>query len=212
MEILGFATGPYQTNCYAVVHGNQASVIDPGMHAQPQIEAFLAEQKVSLVQIVLTHGHIDHVRDAAVLANKWGVPVYIHDADAAFLDKGKGMSKESLLLFAAEDMPFPNNVQSLEHGQRIELGGEKFEVRHGPGHSPGSVLLVGSEFCFSGDILFKGSIGRTDLMHSDPQAMQETLKNQVLSLDNSLQILPGHGPMTTMRAERMNNPYLRPFV
>ncbi|AUZ43348.1 Metallo-beta-lactamase superfamily protein [Corynebacterium pseudotuberculosis] len=212
MEILGFATGPYQTNCYAVISGDQVSVIDPGMYTQPQIEAFLAERAASLAQIVLTHGHIDHIRDAAALANKWGVPVCIHESDAEFLDKGKGMSKESLLLFAAEDMPLPKHMLGLEHKQHIELGGEQFEVLHGPGHSPGSVLLVGSEFCFSGDILFKGSIGRTDLIHSDPQSMQETLKNQVLSLDDSLQILPGHGLMTTMRAERMYNPYLRSLV
>ncbi|AEX46564.1 MBL fold metallo-hydrolase [Corynebacterium diphtheriae] len=214
MEILSFPAGPYQTNCYVVLSEESegrryASVIDPGLRAKELIDQYCEENRVEVVQVLLTHGHIDHCRDAAALANGWGVALQIHRDDEFFLDKGNGMSEDSRLLFHADAMNLPDSVSYLGDGDEVELGGQRFVVRHAPGHSPGCVLFVGKDFCFSGDVLFKGSIGRTDLAHSDPHAMANSIKSVVLGLEDSLTILPGHGPATTMRAEKASNPYLR---
>ncbi|QAU52276.1 putative metallo-hydrolase [Corynebacterium pelargi] len=209
VDILGFVAGPYQTNCYVIDDGAKLTVIDPGMRAQPVVEQFMREKGRTLEQVVLTHGHIDHTRDAAALANAWSAPVWIHADDAFMLEAGDGVSEQSKVLFEAASMPQANDLRYLEHAQSIELGGQTFEVRHAPGHSPGSVLFVGQQLCFSGDVVFQGSIGRTDLPQSDPAAMQETLRAEVLQLDPALQILPGHGAATTARAEFAQNPFLQ---
>lgn len=209
MELLGFAAGPYQTNCYVLIDGHHATVIDPGMHAQTAIEQYLSQHHLKLEQVVLTHGHIDHTRDAASLANAWDVPVRIHQADAFMLKAGEGVSAESQVLFQAASMPQAHHLEFVHHGDTLTLAGEEFEVRHAPGHSPGSVLYVGTTVCFSGDVLFRGSIGRTDLPQSDPNAMTTSLREQVVNLPATLQVLPGHGPGTTMRAELASNPFLQ---
>ncbi|WP_123960126.1 MBL fold metallo-hydrolase [Corynebacterium pseudopelargi] len=208
MDILGFVAGPYQTNCYLFDDGAKLSVIDPGMQAQPVVEQYLREHNRTLEHVVLTHGHIDHTRDAAALANAWDVPLWIHPDDAFMLEAGDGVLEQSKVLFQAHTMPQAKDLRYLEHGQTIELGGEAFEVRHAPGHSPGSVLFVGKQLCISGDVVFQGSIGRTDLPQSDPEAMEQSLRDEVLRLDPALQILPGHGAATTARAEFATNPFL----
>ncbi|MFC6316616.1 MBL fold metallo-hydrolase [Corynebacterium gerontici] len=209
MELLGFAAGPYQTNCYVLIAGQRATVIDPGMNAQGPIEQYLSEHHIELEQVVLTHGHIDHTRDAASLANAWDVPVWIHRADAFMLEAGEGVSPESQVLFCAATMPQAKHLEFLKHGETITMAGEKFAIRHAPGHSPGSLLFVGATVCFSGDVLFQGSIGRTDLPQSDPEAMEVSLREQVATLSPNLQVLPGHGPSTTVRAELASNPFLQ---
>lgn len=213
MEIRGFATGPYQTNCYLVYDAldNKVTVIDPGMHAAAKLVEFFDETWLEPVQIVLTHGHIDHTRDAGTLAARYQVPVYIHPDDEFMLDAGDGVSEKSKILFDAKNMTPIKDLRHLCNGEALEIAGEQFVPRHAPGHSPGSTLLVGSEICFSGDVLFRGSIGRTDLMQSSPEDMQVTLRDVVLPLDDALQVLPGHGGTTTIRAERMTNPFLQAF-
>ncbi|MCK2200311.1 MBL fold metallo-hydrolase [Corynebacterium callunae] len=211
MEILGFAAGPYKTNCYVVRGGNEVAIIDPGMHSYDNLVEYITSNDLTVDKVVLTHGHIDHIRDAGAVAQRFNAQGYIHAADAFFLESYKVSGSKSALLFDAANMisPAPEELQELVDGETITLAGEEFSLAHAPGHSPGCTLLVGKEYCFSGDVLFKGSIGRTDLEWSDDAAMQESLRTVVLGLDDALQILPGHGPTTTMRAERMSNPYLR---
>ncbi|MEZ2121208.1 MULTISPECIES: MBL fold metallo-hydrolase [unclassified Corynebacterium] len=209
MEILGFAAGPYQTNTWLLVDGGRCVVVDPGMHAARRVLEIFDERGLTLESVVLTHGHIDHTRDSGTLANRFEVPVYIHPADRLMLDNpGAGVSAASVQLFTADRMTRPAIVRDLEHGTQLSLAGTPFSVRHAPGHSPGSTLLVGAGVCLSGDVLFRGTIGRTDLPASDPEAMERTLRNEVLALDDRLQVLPGHGPATTMRAERRTNIFL----
>ncbi|MCK7636939.1 MBL fold metallo-hydrolase [Corynebacterium pygosceleis] len=209
MEILGFAAGPYQTNTWLLVGDGRCVVIDPGMHAARRVVEILDERDLTLESVVLTHGHIDHTRDSGTLANRFGVPVHIHPDDRMMLDDpSTGVSAASVQLFTADRMPRPAEVGELTHGACVRLAGTDFTVRHAPGHSPGSVLLVGAGICVSGDVLFRGAVGRTDLPASDPRAMDRTLRNEVLALDDRLQVLPGHGPVTTMRAERRSNPFL----
>lgn len=209
MEILGFVAGPYQTNCYLVVEGGTVTVIDPGMNAAERVAAYVEETGAAVDKVVLTHGHIDHTRDAGTISRRYGVPLYIHPLDSFMLVKGEGVSPESQLLFDAQNMEQSKDERPLAEGDRISIGGQDFLVRHAPGHSPGSVLLVGEEVCFSGDVLFRGSIGRTDLPDSSPEDMVATLRDVVLPLPDALTIAPGHGPATTMRAERAGNPFLR---
>lgn len=214
MEIYGFGAGPYQTNTYVIAADaaeesgkKRAFVVDPGMHAAARVKDIAAEQNLEFEAIVLTHGHVDHTREAGDLAQELGIPVYIHSEDAFFLDAAKGMSEQSRVLFAADQMLPIKDLRDLD-GDTLELIGETFTLRHAPGHSPGCVMIIAEEFAITGDVLFKGSIGRTDLFGSDPQKMQESLRGPVWELDDKLTLLPGHGPTTTMRAERATNPFL----
>ncbi|AIG64056.1 hypothetical protein CATYP_04725 [Corynebacterium atypicum] len=216
MEIRGFAAGPFQTNCY-LLQGEGASrgacaIIDPGLGAARVVDEYLQDTGQTLEAIVLSHGHIDHTRDAGELAEATGAPVYIHPADAFILEEGQGVFPEMLEPFQVADMVPVGTTRPLADAAQITLAGAQFQVRHAPGHSPGSVLLVGEKVVFSGDVVFRGAIGRTDLPFSDPEQMKNTLAGPVAELPATLPVLPGHGPGTTMSAERRSNPYLAPFL
>lgn len=208
MQLHGFATGPYNTNCYVLSNEGQAIVIDPGMHAARHVQAALEETGAELVAVVLTHGHIDHTREAGDLARRFSVPVYIHPEDEFFLTDKNGVSVESQVLFDAASMIPIADLRHIEDGQVLSLAGLDLTVRHAPGHSPGCCMLEHEQFCFTGDVLFRGSIGRTDLTGSDPAQMDASLRGPVWSLDDALQLFPGHGPATSMRQERATNPFL----
>ncbi len=208
MQLMGFAAGPYKTNCYLLANQGRAVVVDPGMHAHDRVVAMLEEQDLTLEAVVLTHGHIDHTRDAGQLARRYAVPVHIHADDAFMLAAGEGVSAESQVLFDAANMTPVDDRRDLVDGETLRLAGVEFRLMHAPGHSPGCVILVAEDFAFTGDVLFRGSIGRTDLANSDPAAMETSLRGPVWQLDDSLQLLPGHGPTTTMRNERTTNPFL----
>lgn len=186
-------------------------VIDPGMHTATPLLAMMADKGLTLDKIVLTHGHIDHTRDAGELAKRCGVDVYIHESDEFMLSAGEGVNEQTRMLFDADAMvPIPA-PKYLRHGDLIDIAGIDFEIRHAPGHSPGSVLLVSTaaQLCIAGDVLFRGSIGRTDLPVSSHSDMLTSLQEQVLTLPDEMGVLPGHGPDTTIRAERVQNPFLQ---
>lgn len=208
MNIAGFASGPYKTNCYVAVNESRALVVDPGMHAHAKVTAILEREGAELEAILLTHGHIDHTRDAGSLAAQFNVPVYIHPDDEFMLDAGEGVSQESQVLFDAAHMTPISDLRHLADGATLQLAGTTLRVAHAPGHSPGSTLLIHDEIVFTGDVLFRGTIGRTDFALSDPAAMSRSLAGPVGDLDDALAVLPGHGPTTTMRMERTTNPYL----
>ena len=205
MRIAGFAAGPFQTNCYVVSNGDRAFVIDPGLGAHEAVSQLVQEQGLTVEAVVLTHGHIDHIRDAAA----FGVETFIHPADAFMLLRGEGVSEQARQLYDASAMPPIDNPTHIEDGQTLQVAGVELRVVHAPGHSPGCVMLVADGVVFSGDVLFRGSIGRTDLPDSDPEQMRESLRGPVWELDDELQVLPGHGPATTVAQERATNPYLR---
>ena len=205
MRIAGFAAGPFQTNCYVVAHGDRAFVIDPGLGAHEAVSQMAQEQGLTVEAVVLTHGHIDHIRDAAA----FGVETFIHPADAFMLLRGEGVSEQARQFYDASAMPPIDNPTPLEDGQALQVAGVELRVVHAPGHSPGCVMLVADDVVFSGDVLFRGSIGRTDLPDSDPEQMRQSLRDPVWDLSDELQVLPGHGPATTVAQERATNPYLR---
>ena len=180
-------------------------MIDPGLGAHEAVSQMAQEQGLNVEAVVLTHGHIDHIRDAAA----FGVETFVHPADAFMLLRGEGVSEQARQLYDASAMPPIDNPTPLEDGQTLTVAGVDLRIVHAPGHSPGCVMLVADEVVFSGDVLFRGSIGRTDLPDSDPTQMQESLRGPVWDLDDELQVLPGHGPATTVAQERATNPYLR---
>lgn len=209
MQLSGFAAGPYQTNTYLLSNETHAVVVDPGMHALTRVVDFLDEKNLTLEAIVLTHGHLDHTRDAGDLARRFAVPVYIHVEDEFMLDSGQGLSDQTRMLFDASNMTPIDDLRYLVDGDTLSLLGEDLTIRHAPGHSPGSTLLIHEQFALVGDVIFRGSIGRTDLPHSDHAAMEKTLRGPVWDIADTVTLLPGHGPTTTMRAERMMNPFLQ---
>ncbi|KQB85471.1 MBL fold metallo-hydrolase [Corynebacterium oculi] len=202
MEILTLTCGPLQTNCYLALGEAEATVIDPGLGAAALVRREMEGAEVPVTSIVLTHGHIDHIRDAGELSAEFGVPVRVHPADEHMLDRGPLLRE----LFDVASMVPIRDVDKL--GEAVRIAGEEHQVVPAPGHSPGSVLLVGEQVCWSGDVLFCGGIGRTDLPGSDPEAMLNTLRGPVADLPAHLRVLPGHGAETTVSHERATNPHL----
>lgn len=205
MRIAGFVAGPFQANCYVVTNGERAIVIDPGLGAHEAVSQIAQQEGLSVEAVVLTHGHIDHIRDAAA----FGVETFVHPGDAFMLLRGDGVSEQARELYDASGMQPITDPTALQDGQTLRLAGLDLQVVHAPGHSPGCVMLISDGVVFSGDVLFRGSIGRTDLPDSDPAQMQQSLRGPVWNLDDGLQVLPGHGPATTVAHERATNPFLR---
>ncbi|MER0104856.1 MBL fold metallo-hydrolase [Corynebacterium rhinophilum] len=205
MDVQGFTAGPFRTNTYIVAEGKRAFIVDPGMDSMSRVLAHDYDYEA----IVLTHGHIDHTREAGDLAQKLDIPVYIHPADRFMLDSGEGVSAQVQELFQASSMVPIANLRELHGGEELELIGNTFTLQHAPGHSPGCVLIFSDTFALTGDVLFAGGMGRVDLPDSNPQAMLDSLAGPVWDLDDELDIFPGHGPTSTMREERATNPFLR---
>jgi hydroxyacylglutathione hydrolase len=230
MLIAGFPAGPWGTNCYVVATTAAAEcvIIDPGKDAAPGVSDVVREHRLKPVSVLLTHGHIDHMWSVTPVAGAYDAAAWIHPADRHLLtDPMAGISAETagMLLGGSYEFAEPDDVRELSDGASLELAGLCFTVDHTPGHTRGSVTFRtpvastqgqpdsdGSGVMFSGDLLFAGSIGRTDLPGGDHHTMLGSLATKVLPLDDSLVVLPGHGPQTTIGAERASNPYLRGLV
>jgi len=198
--------GPLACNCYVV--GEEATrravVIDPGGDAD-ELAGEIVSQELTITAIVATHAHFDHIIAAEQLRALTGAPFMLHDDDGPLLD----WMQESGRLFLDVDLPPPPEVDtSAQEGDRITAGNVELEVVHTPGHSPGSISLVAPDGVFSGDTLFAGSIGRTDLPGGDAEALLDAVRSKLLTLDESLMVYPGHGPTTTLGSERASNPFV----
>lgn len=222
MLIAGFPAGPWGTNCYVVATGQGAEciVIDPGMDATGGVEQVVRESKLKPVAVLLTHGHIDHMFSVLPVCGTYDSTAWIHPDDRHLLaDPMAGISAESARMLLGGDHSFaePDDVQELKDGQQLELAGLQFSVDHTPGHTRGSVTFttpyLGPEdvpaVLFSGDVLFAGSIGRTDLPGGDHPAMLHTLATKILPMRDEIVVLPGHGGQTTIGREKATNPYLQ---
>jgi glyoxylase-like metal-dependent hydrolase (beta-lactamase superfamily II) len=215
--VTGFPAQAFGTNCYVVAPaaGEQCVVVDPGIGVIDELDAVLAEHRLQPVAVLLTHGHLDHTFSVTPVCGARGITAYIHPSDRALLaDPAKGLSADMNALFGGR-LPWtePDDVAELPDGGEISIAGLSITVDHAPGHTGGSVLLrmPGDDgpLCFSGDVLFAGSIGRTDLPGGDSAAMMMSLREKVLPLADETVVLPGHGPATTIGRERATNPYLR---
>lgn len=220
MLLQHFAAGPWQTNCYLVSPNSSGEciIIDPGYQAMPEISKFVNEFHLKPVAVLLTHGHLDHMWSVFPVAKGYDIPAYIHSADRHLLtDPASGVSPETLialegLLGSGDEFMEPEKLEVLNHDYTLNLVGLSITVRHAPGHTQGSLIFdmqTDQQHVFTGDVLFAGAIGRTDLPGGSPTAMNETLKNVILPIPDEARVLPGHGPSSTMKIERGTNPYLR---
>jgi len=226
--IAGFPAGPWGTNCYvaAVGPGSECVVIDPGKDAADGVADLVREHRLKPVAVLVTHGHVDHMWCVTPVAGTYDATAYIHPRDRHLLaDPMAGMSRETtqMLLGGNYTWAEPERVEELSDQQSLELAGLAFVVDHTPGHTAGSVTFrtpygeaAGvpdvSEVLFSGDLLFAGSIGRTDLPGGDHATMLRSLTDKVLPLADDIVVLPGHGDQTTIGRERTTNPYLVDLV
>lgn len=197
--------GALETNCYLAYCPEtlECAIIDPG--AMPErIFAAVAERGLHPLVILNTHGHVDHTGANRAMKDKYGIPLRIHRADAPMLTRVQ--SVELSLLLDAKESPPPDAY--LAEGDVVTIGRCSLKVIHTPGHSPGSVVLLEHSLLFSGDTLFFGGVGRTDLPGGNPRELEHSLKHKVLSLKGGLLVLPGHGPSTTVEQERQTNSFL----
>ena len=221
MLIAAFPAGPWGTNCYvaATAPGAECVVIDPGKDAAAGVADVVREHRLKPVAVLLTHGHIDHMWSVTPVAGAYDATAWIHPGDRHLLtDPMAGISKESARMLLGGDYEFtePDDVAELTDGAALELAGLRFVVDHTPGHTAGSVTFRTpwdgspeiSEVMFSGDLLFQGSIGRTDLPGGDHATMLRSLTTKVLPLADDIVVLPGHGEQTSIGRERATNPFL----
>ena len=223
MFLTSFPAGPFQANCYVFsLDGRRCVVVDPGVNAFDGVKQIVADRGLAVEAVVLTHGHPDHVGSAADVADHFGVPAFIHADDRELFDPSliSGVARDIIERFNVNHVE-PADVRELAGGETLELAGITFITAVAPGHRPGCLLWRVAlpepleqapeltELIFTGDVVFAGSIGRTDLPGGDDAVMRATLRDIVLALPDTAALLPGHGPETTMAHERATNPYLQ---
>lgn len=223
MLVRGFPAQAFGTNCYVVAAGpgEQCVVVDPGIGVEAQLDELLREHGLRPVAVLLTHGHLDHTFSVTPVCGARGIAAYIHPADRDQLaDPAKYLSPQTGQLFGGRlEWTEPDDVLLLDPAQPLELAGLHIGIDPAPGHTPGSVVFrlpgedvagePGAPLLLSGDVLFAGSIGRTDLPGGDWGQMQRSLAEVILPLPDETVVLPGHGPATTIERERHSNPYLQ---
>jgi hydroxyacylglutathione hydrolase len=205
LEVVALPNGQLAENCYLIADRStgEAVIIDPGEEAA----MFLAELDTrgwALKGIWLTHAHVDHIMGVGAVRRATGAPIHLHPLDRPIYD---ALPQYGAWLGMKLDPPPEPDVE-LRPGTQVRVGRGAFDVRFTPGHSPGSVSFVGHGMVFGGDVLFNGSIGRTDLPGGDFQTLMSTLQTQFLSLPDSTIVHSGHGPDTTIGVERLTNPFL----
>ncbi len=212
MLIAGFPAGSFAANCYllATAPGTECLIIDPGQDSEQGINEIVERHRLRPAAVLATHGHIDHIWSVAPVCGARGIPAYIHPDDRALLiDPARGLALgPGQQLFGGLTFTEPDDVRELTDGMTLELAGISLVVDHAPGHTPGSVTFRLPDTLFTGDLLFAGSIGRTDLPGGDYETILASLTRVCLPLPDETVVLAGHGPQTTIGAERAHNPFL----
>nr|WP_246280050.1 MBL fold metallo-hydrolase [Nocardioides daedukensis] len=217
-------------NCYFVgaEAGGECVIIDPGQDSAEGVDRLVAEHSLKPAAVLVTHGHFDHMWQAQVVADKYDAPLWIGADDRHLLkDPMAAISNQSAAMLRAQfgmdqtpDFREPGKVHEAVEGSVIEIEGLTVVVDHAPGHTPGTVLYRMqydgpedvAQVMFSGDFLFQGSIGRTDLVGGDHSEMLESLRSKVLPLADNIVVFPGHGEQTSIGRERATNPFLQDLV
>ncbi|ORA35094.1 MBL fold metallo-hydrolase [Mycobacterium aquaticum] len=216
MLITGFPAGLLACNCYVVAPrpGADAIIVDPGQRAMGPLRRILDENRLTPAAVLLTHGHIDHIWSAQKVADTYGCPAYIHPEDRFMLtDPIKGFGPRLAQLALGVLFSEPRQLVELDRdGDKVELGELTVVVDHTPGHTRGSVVfrLAGgpADVVFTGDTLFRSSVGRTDLPGGSGRDLLGSIVTKLLVLDDDTVVLPGHGPRSTIGYERRTNPFL----
>lgn len=227
----------FGTNCYLVGTGpgQECVIVDPGIGVQDAVAELLREHRLKPTAVLLTHGHLDHVYSVTPVCQGSGVPALVHAADAYRMADPIAMLDPSLVAMLEQQFgqkaswTEPDDLRTVADGERLRFAGLELSVLHAPGHTEGSVMFAVDDVpdsltgaagdpgrptstVLTGDVLFRGSIGRTDLAGGSHAAMLRSLREVVLPLEDGTLILPGHGPATTMAQERSSNAYLLELV
>jgi glyoxylase-like metal-dependent hydrolase (beta-lactamase superfamily II) len=205
LKVTAFVCGPLENNVYVVAEpeSRECIVVDPGIESEPAAD-FIERERLQLKFIVNTHGHFDHALGNAHFAKRFGAPVLIHRADLFLL---RTMKPSALMFgFTAHSSPKPGGW--LTDGADLTLGTEGIRIMHTPGHTPGGCCLLFGRTVVVGDVLFQGSVGRTDLPGGDFDALARSIREKLYALPDDTLVLPGHGPATTIGDERRGNPFV----
>lgn len=199
------AEGPFMKNGYVLVcsRTGKAAYFDPGDEARTLL-GWIRETGCTLVAIPLTHAHVDHVTGVGAVRAQWSVPIYLHPADRFLYDQMQAQA--AAFGIPCSQAPAPDI--ELAEGQQLEVGDLVLDVRHTPGHSPGSVSFLVEDHVFCGDLIFAGSVGRTDLPGGDHRTLIRSIREKILPLGDDKILHSGHGPDTTVGRERRSNPFL----
>ncbi|MGP4065090.1 MBL fold metallo-hydrolase [Oceanobacillus sp. M65] len=204
MEVKALSLGPIRTNCYIIHKEGNALIIDPGGNPE-KVMALMEDLILTPKAILLTHAHFDHIGAVQELREKYQIDVYLHSEESnwlqdASLNGSLGLMGQEITTYEAD--------HELREGD-IEMYGFKFEIRHTPGHSPGSVSFVfpDQSIVISGDVLFKQGIGRTDLTGGDINVLEKSIRNKLYNLNDGYTVFPGHGSETTIGFEKHQNPF-----
>ena len=205
-----FVFNPFLENTLVLYdESSECIIIDPGCESAAEREmivSYIAENQLTPIKVVNTHCHIDHILGISFIAENYSVPVYIHRADLPLIER----SMDQAEIFGLELSEAPAVTDFLEDGDPAGFGNSELRVLHVPGHSPGGIALYNGEqkFLIAGDVLFQGSIGRTDLPGGDYETLIRGIKEKLLILDEDTLVYSGHGPETTIGEEKNNNPFL----
>ena len=204
-EVICLTNSAFQENCFLLAdrEAGDAVIIDPGEEAKTFLRR-LDTEGLTARAVWLTHAHLDHILGVSEVVERTGVPVHLHPADRPLYD---GVEEQGAWLGVAAKRP-PPPQHELAHGDLMTVGGLSFEVRHVPGHSPGSVAFVGHGVAIVGDALFAGSVGRVDLPGGDGATLLASIRDQLMTLPDETVVYSGHGPETTIGAERRMNPFV----
>ena len=196
-----FIVGALETNCYLLYNRKtkEGFLIDPGAFDK-RVEKAIKENDLRIKNIINTHAHIDHISGN----KKFGYPVLIHERDNELLSN----PSKNLAFFIGLFSESPPASGLLKDGDIIEATDLKIKVLHTPGHTPGGISLLSGDMIFTGDTLFRESVGRSDFPYSSESALLDSIKNKLMKLDDSIEVFPGHGPATTIGHERRSNPFL----
>lgn len=222
MLVVGFPAGALEANCYllAAAEDEPCVIVDPGQDAAEPVAEALRRYRLSPAAVLCTHGHFDHVCSVAPVCAAGEVPVWIHPEDRPLLsDPLRGLSGETSTMFGgmfggeALELHEPDSVEPLADGTELDLAGLRIAVEHTPGHTAGSVVFrlgegEGNRVLLTGDTLFAGSIGRTDLPGGSSERILASIQERILPLPDDTVVLPGHGSSTTIGRERATNPFL----
>lgn len=210
MNVKTFTFNDYQENTYLLISNNKCVIIDPGNYYENEnlaLENFIKENSIKPEFILITHAHIDHVLGIKYLSDLYQVETYIPSIEKNMYEN---MISYSFIL-GMNNYNHYNNVKFIDSNSNLEFDGEKINILFLPGHSPGHLgfYLKNQNKCFSGDVIFKNSIGRTDLPGGDFNTLIKSIKNNLFLLDDDVTIYPGHGPLTTIIDEKESNPFIK---